>query len=115
MDCHLKLIIFSYGEISRRLSLCGTPLFGESFSYITRHAGGHKTPKHQAVFCNAASTRLAVKGPSYKRTPVASKIALPIDAATGIVAGSPAPSGAMSGRLIKTTSNGGRSVKRKIG
>ena len=31
------------------------------------------------------------------RTPVASKIALPMDAATGIVAGSPAPSGALSG------------------
>src|SRR5215471_2252028 len=73
------------------------------------------SPQSAYAFFNPASTRLGVKGPSRKRKPVASKIALPMAAANGIVAGSPAPNGAISGRLISTTSRSGTSVNLRIG
>src|ERR671923_178808 len=70
---------------------------------------------HAYAFFNSASTRFGVNGPSRRRTPTASKIALAMDAAGGIVAPSPAPSGVISGRLISTTSRSGRSGNLKIG
>ena len=53
---------------------------------------------------NAAFTRSGENGTRRMRTPVASKIALAIAAATGRIEGSPAPVGAASGRLISTQS-----------
>jgi hypothetical protein len=58
---------------------------------------------------NASRTRSGVKGIVRIRTPVASKMALPMAAGTGQMAGSPAPSASSSGRSISATSMAGTS------
>ena len=61
-------------------------------------------------------TRSGENGTRRMRTPVASKIALAIAAATGRIDGSPAPDGAMSGWSISTVSIfSGVSVMSRIG
>src|SRR5215510_4000830 len=67
------------------------------------------------AFFNPASTRFGVNGASRRRTPTASKIALAMAAAGGMVAPSPAPSGSISGRLMSTISRSGRSGNLRIG
>src|SRR3954447_9038804 len=57
-----------------------------------------------AVYDSACFTRSGENGTRRIRTPVASKMALAMAAATGRVEGSPAPDGAISGWLISTTS-----------
>src|SRR5215471_9957138 len=65
---------------------------------------------------SAPFTRSGENGTRRMRTPVASKIAFAIAAATGRIAGSPEPLGAISGRLIRTTSIAwGASVMSRIG
>src|SRR5215475_9921261 len=69
-----------------------------------------------AVYDMAARTRSGVNGTRRMRTPVASKIALAIAAATGLIDGSPAPDGAISGWSISTVSMlDGVSVMSRIG
>ena len=53
---------------------------------------------------SACFTRSGENGTRRMRTPVASKIALAMAAATGRIDGSPPPLGATSGRSINTTS-----------
>ena len=53
---------------------------------------------------SACFTRSGENGTRLIRTPVASKIALAMAAATGRIDGSPAPEGAISGWLISTKS-----------
>ena len=68
-----------------------------------------RSPQHQVRACSTALTRSRVNGTWRTRAPVASKIALPIAAATIVMAVSPAPVASSSGRLIRTDSIVGRS------
>src|SRR5262249_57651335 len=65
---------------------------------------------------SACFTRSGENGTRRSRTPVASKMALAMAAATGRIDGSPAPVGGSSGWLIKTTlTSAGVSVMSRIG
>ena len=69
-----------------------------------------------AAYDSACFTRSGENGTRRMRTPVASKIALAIAAATGRMLGSPAPDGSISGWLISTKSIfSGVSVMSRIG
>src|SRR5215831_2058396 len=63
----------------------------------------------------AAMIRSRVMGRSRTRTPTASNMALPMAAAVGGCAASPAPSDLSCGRLRISTSTAGTSEKRRIG
>src|SRR4029078_853200 len=75
--------------------------------------------RHQSdfpLYDSAPFTRSGENGTLRRRTPVAPKTASAIAAATGRIDGSPAPVGAISGRLISTTfTSRGVSVMSRIG
>src|SRR5262249_9164429 len=74
----------------------------------------HRSPRHP--YDSDCFTRSGENGTRRMRTPVASKIALAIAAATGRMLGSPAPDGSISGWLISTKSIcSGVSVMSRIG
>ena len=64
---------------------------------------------------SVARTRAGVIGASWRRTPVASKNAFAIAAATGAVGGSPEPVGCRSVRCTTTVVTVGWSLKRSSG
>src|SRR5262249_37692470 len=85
---------------------------GEGAEGGGRNIQGQQFPGHHSD----CLTRSGENGTRRMRTPVASKIALAIAAATGRIAGSPEPVGGSSGWLINTTSMvSGVSVMSRIG
>src|SRR5262249_29713063 len=85
---------------------------GEGADRVGPHITGHPFRSHGGD----CLPRSGENGTRRMRTPVASKIALAIAAATGRIAGSPEPVGGSSGWLINTTSMvSGVSVMSRIG
>jgi hypothetical protein len=67
--------------------------------------GARASSRERAImssYDSAPFTRSGENGTRRRRTPVASKMALAIAAATGRIEGSPAPAGATTGRLRST-------------